>query len=83
MQEEKGWWIITIQFGPDDVFLFEDWDETPVGPYRALFHFSPDDFRTLYASTLEGRDFVSEIHRFDEKHVVDIDSRRGDDNWVI
>lgn len=83
MQKEKGWWLPTIQFGPDDVFLFEDWDETPVGPYSAIFHFSPDDFRTLYVSTPEGRDFVTGVHRFDEVHVSDIDSRRGDGRWVI
>lgn len=83
MQKEKGWWIPTIQFGPDNVFLFEDWEETPVGPYRAVFHFSPGDYRTLYASTPEGREFVSGVHRFDETRLADINSRRGDSRWVI
>lgn len=83
MLVEKGWFIPTLQLGPDDVFLFEDWDETPAGPYSALFHFSPDDSRTLYASSDGGRDLVSTIHRFDEMHVVDIASRRQDGHWSI
>lgn len=80
---EKGWFIPTLQFGPDHVFLFEDWEETPAGPYRALFHFTPGDFRTLYASTSPGRDLVSTIHRFDATHVVDIKSRREGGIWWI
>ena len=83
MLVERGWFIPTLQFGPDDVFLFEDWDDTPAGPYRALFHFSPEDYRTLYASSEEGRELVSTIHRFDEMHVVDISSRRQDGRWTI
>jgi hypothetical protein len=59
------------------------WEETPVGPYRAIFHFDPEDLRTLYASTPEGGDFVSQVHRFDEMYVTDIDSRRGENRWVI
>jgi hypothetical protein len=80
---EKGWFIITLQFGPDDVFVFEDWDETPAGPYRALFHYTPQDFRTLYVNSEEGRDLVSTIHRFDERIVTDIASRRQDGRWTI
>ena len=80
---EKGWFIPTLQFGPEDVFLFEDWDETPAGPYRALFHFTPGDFRTLYVNSEKGRDLVSTIHRFDETHVVDVRSRRQDGRWSI
>lgn len=80
---EKGWFLPTLQFGPDDVFLFEDWDETPAGPYRAIFHFDPGDHRTLYASSEGGRDLVSGIHRFDEMHVVDIYSVRDDGDWSI
>ncbi len=80
---EKGWFIITLQFGPDDVFFFEDWDETPVGPYRALMHFTPDDHRTLYASNEAGRDLLSTIHRSDEKVVTDITSRRQNGRWTI
>lgn len=80
---EKGWFVPTIQFGPDDVFLIEDWDETPVGPYSAVFHFSPQDFRTLYASNERGRDLVSTIHRFDEKHVVEMESRHRDGCWTV
>jgi hypothetical protein len=80
---EKGWFIPTLQFGPDDVFLFEDWEETPVGPYRAVFHFSPEDYRTLYVNNEEGRDLVSSIHRFDARHVVDISSRREHGKWTI
>ncbi|MDY6794665.1 MAG: hypothetical protein SWK76_05205 [Actinomycetota bacterium] len=83
MPEETGWFVPTIQFGKEDVFLFEDWEETPVGPYRAVFHFNPDDFRTLYASTPEGGDFVSSVHRFDEKNVVEVKSRRNGGRWTI
>ncbi len=83
MLVEKGWFIPTLQFGPDVVFLFEDWDETPVGPYRALFHFTPEDFRTLYVSGEEGRDLVSAIHRFDEMRVTDIASQRLGGRWSI
>jgi hypothetical protein len=67
MQVEKGYMIPTMQFGPDDVFLYEDWEESPVGPYRALFHYSPEDFRTLYAQPEAGMEFVSTVHRFDRK----------------
>jgi hypothetical protein len=80
---ERGWFIPTVQFGPHDVFLFEDWEETPVGPYRALFHFTPEDFRTLYANSEEGKDLVSSIHRFDATHVTGIVSRREHGRWVI
>jgi hypothetical protein len=80
---EKGWFVPTLQFGPDDVFLFEDWDETPVGPYRALFHFTPDDHRTLYVSSEEGRGLVSTIHRFDEQIVTAVSSRRQHGRWSI
>ncbi len=83
MLVEKGWFIPTLQFGPDDVFLFEDWDETPAGPYRALFHFTPEDLRTLYVSSEGGRDLVSSIHRFDEMRVSDISSRRQGGRWTI
>lgn len=83
MDKERGWFIPTLQFGRDDVFLFEDWEETPVGPYRALFHFTPEDFRTLYASSEEGRDYVSTVHRFDRKEVAEIASRRGEERWEI
>jgi hypothetical protein len=67
MEVESGFMIPTLQFGPDDVFLYEDWRESPVGPYRALFHYSPDDYRTLYADPSEGMDYVSTVHRFDRK----------------
>ncbi len=80
---ETGWFISTLQFGPDDVFVIEDWDETPAGPYVAIFHFSPQDYRTLYVSSAEGRDLVSTIHRFDEMYVTDIASRRQDGRWTI
>jgi hypothetical protein len=80
---EKGWFIPTLQFGQDDVFLFEDWEETPAGPYRAVFHFSPEDFRTLYVDSEEGRDLVSGIHRFNDMHVVDIISRREHGKWIF
>lgn len=83
MQVERGWFVPTIQFGPDDVFILEDWDVTPAGPYRAVFHFTPGDHRTLYASTTRGRDLVSTIHRFDDTHVVDIDSVRDEGRWTI
>jgi len=83
MLVEKGWFIITLQFGPDDVFFFEDWDETPAGPYRALVHFTPEDYRTLYVSSEEGQDIISTIHRFDEKIVTDITSRRQNGRWNI
>ncbi len=83
MLVEKGWFIPTLQFGPDDVFLFEDWDDTPAGPYRALFHFTPGDHRTLYVSSEEGRDLVSTIHRFDEMHVTSVTSQRLGGCWSI
>ncbi len=67
MLVERGLMIPTLQFGPDDVFLYEDWEDSPVGPYRALFHYSPDDFRTLYAWPERGMEFVSTVHRFDRK----------------
>jgi hypothetical protein len=80
---EKGWFIPTVQFGDEDVFIFEDWEETPVGPYRALFHFRPDDSRTLYASTALGRDLVSSLHRFDLISIVPIASLRQHGTWRI
>ena len=83
MLVEKGWFIPTIQFGANDVFLCEDWDETPAGPYRAVFHFTPEDHRTLYVSSVEGRDLVSTIHRFDEIHVAAISSLRMGNRWSI
>jgi hypothetical protein len=72
-----------LQFGPDDVFLFEDWEETPVGPYRALFHLSRDDFRTLYVDGEEGKNVVCGIHRFDTTYVTEISSRRDSGVWII
>jgi hypothetical protein len=83
MLTEKGWFIPTLQFGPHDVFLIEDWEDTPAGPYRAIFHFSPEDYRTLYVSGEKGRDLVSTIHRFDEMIVTGIDSRRLGGCWSI
>jgi hypothetical protein len=83
MQVEKGWFIPTVQFGDAHVFLFEDWEQTPVGPYRALFHFTPDDFRTLYVSSSMGGDLLSTIHRFDRILVVDIRSLRQHLKWSI
>lgn len=80
---ERGWFIPTLQFGPQDVFLIEDWEETPAGPYRAVFHFTPEDFRTLYVNNEGGRDLVSSIHRFDRMQVVPIASRRAGGLWTI
>lgn len=80
---EKGWMLPAIQFGPDDVFILEDWDETPAGPYRAIFHFNPDDYRTLYATTSGGSEIVSGIHRFEDENTLDIDMRRGDGEWTV
>lgn len=62
---ERGCFIPTLQFGRKEVFLVEDWSESPVGPYKAAFHFTHDDHRTLYIDRKEGADFVSTIHRFD------------------
>ena len=72
MKVESGFMIPTLQYGPDDVFLYEDWRDSPVGPYRALFHYAPNDVRTLYASTPEGLDMVPIIHRFDRRVLSDI-----------
>ncbi|MBC7253457.1 MAG: hypothetical protein H5T72_05765 [Actinobacteria bacterium] len=83
MSVERGWFIPTLQFGPEDVFLVEDWESTPAGPYRAVFHFTPDDRRTLYVSGEEGRDLVSTIHRFDRTVVTPVASRREGGRWVI
>ncbi len=83
MMVEKGWFIPTLQFGGEDVFLVEDWDETPAGAYRAIFHFTPEDHRTLYVNSEEGRDLVSSIHRFDEMLVTRIESRRLGGRWSI
>lgn len=83
MLVERGWFIPTVQFGRHDVFLCEDWDETPVGPYRAVFRFSPEDYRTLYVSSEEGRDLVSTIHRFDDMVVTPVESRRRGNRWSI
>lgn len=80
---ERGWFIPALQFGPEDVFLIEDWEETPVGPYRAVFHFTPEDFRTLYVDSEGGRDLVSSIHRFDRMQVVPLASRREGGLWTI
>lgn len=80
---ERGWFIPTLQFGPDDVFLVEDWEDTPVGPYRAIFHFTPEDHRTLYVSGEAGRDLVSGIHRFDHRVVTSVASHRADGRWFI
>lgn len=73
---ESGFMIPTMQFGPDDVFLFEDWEKTPVGPYRALFHFTPEDFRTLYADRPEALELVSTIHRFDRTFLSSIRTKK-------
>lgn len=78
MKVESGLMIPTLQYGPDDVFLYEDWRDSPVGPYKALFHYAPDDVRTLYASTREGLDMVPVIHRFDRKVLSDIKA-----NWDV
>ncbi len=83
MVVERGWFIPTLQFGPHDVFLVEDWEETPVGPYRAVFHFTPDDYRTLYVDGEEGGDLVSSLHRFDRRMVTHIDSHRRDGRWTL
>ncbi len=83
MLAEKGWFIPTLQFGDEDVFLVEDWDDTPAGPYRAVFHFTPGDFRTLYVSSEAGKDLVSTIHRFDEIRVTEIVSRRDGGRWTV
>ncbi|MBC7248124.1 MAG: hypothetical protein H5T73_10145 [Actinobacteria bacterium] len=80
---ERGWFIPALQFGPSDVFLIEDWEETPVGPYRAVFHFTPEDFRTLYVDSEGGRDLVSSIHRFDRMQVVPVASRRTGGLWTV
>ena len=72
MMVESGFMIPTLQFGPDDVFLYEDWRDSPAGPYRALFHYSPDDYRTLYADRPEGMEFVSTVHRFDRKVLAEV-----------
>ncbi len=80
---EKGWFIPTLQFGPDDVFLVEDWEETPAGPYRAVFHFTPEDYRTLYVDGKEGGELVSSLHRFDRRVVTSINSRRRDGKWIL
>jgi hypothetical protein len=77
MKVETGLMIPTLQFGPDDVFLYEDWRDSPVGPYKALFHYAPDDVRTLYASTREGLDMVPVIHRFDRRVLSDIKTSWG------
>lgn len=83
MLVEKGWFIPTLQFGREDVFLVEDWDETPAGPYRAVFHFTPEDHRTLYVSSEAGRELVSSIHRFDEMLVTEVVSSRENGRWTI
>lgn len=83
MLVEKGWFIPTLQFGRDDVFLVEDWYDTPAGPYKAVFHFTPEDHRTLYVNSETGRDLVSTIHRFDEMRVTEVESRRVGGRWSI
>ncbi len=80
---ERGWFIPTLQFGQEDVFLVEDWEDTPAGPYRAVFHFTPDDRRTLYVSGEEGGDLVSSIHRFDRRVVTPVLSRREEGRWIV
>ncbi len=77
MKVESGLMIPTMQFGPDDVFLYEEWRESPVGPFRAFFHYGKDDTRTLYASTQEGLDMVPIIHRFDRRILSDIKADWG------
>lgn len=67
MKVESGLMIPTMQFGPDDVFLYEEWRESPAGAFRALFHYSKDDVRTLYADSQAGLDLVPVIHRFDRR----------------
>ncbi len=80
MEEERGFMLPTVQFGTD-VFVIEDWDSVPIGPYKALFHYAADDHRTLYASSEKALDFVPHIHRFDERHVARIDSRQDGGTW--
>ncbi len=75
--------IPTLQFGGEDVFLYEDWEDTPVGPYRALFHFTPQDFRTLFASTPEALDLVPTVHRFDRVFLASIKTKRDWGNLRI
>jgi len=74
--------VPTLQLG-DDFFLLEDWDESPAGPYRAVFHFTPDGTRTLYIDSEAAVDVISSIHRFDAVRVVDIVSERRDGEWVL
>ena len=71
----------TLQFGPNDVFFIEDWASTPVGPYCGMVHFTPEDRRSLFASTQRGMDLLSTIHRADEKHLAQISSHRDADSW--
>ncbi len=83
MREERGFMLPTVQFGADDVFVIEDWDSVPIGPYRALFHYSAGGHRTLFASTEKALDFVPHIHRFDEKHLAKIESKRDTNSWLM
>ncbi len=83
MKEERGFMLPTVQFGAEDVFVIEDWDSVPIGPYRALFHYAADGRRTLFASNEKALDFVPHIHRFDEKHVAKIESRRDANSWSM
>ncbi len=80
LKEERGFMLPTAQFG-QDVFVIEDWDSAPIGPYRALFHYAADGRRTLYASKEGALDFVPHIHRFDERHLAGIESNRSGNSW--
>ena len=82
MPEEKGWMVPTLQLG-GDFFLLEDWDGSPAGPYRAVFHFTPDGRRTLFIDREAAVEVISSIHRFDEIHVTDIVSERQGGKWVL
>lgn len=83
MKEERGFMLPTAQFGPNDVFVIEDWDSVPIGPYSALFHYAADGHRTLFASREAALDFVPHIHRFDEMHVAKIESKREGNSWSM
>ncbi len=80
---ERGWFIPTLQIGPEDVFLVEDWEESPAGPYRAVFHFTPEDFRTLYVDSEGGGEVASSFHRCDRVLVTAITSLRDGSLWTL
>lgn len=83
MDIETGRFLATVQFGPETVFFFEDWDSAPAGKYAAIMRFYPDGSRTVYGSTESGIEYLSTVHKADNSKSAKIMSKMTDREWLI